>query len=155
MKLRILLTLFSVCVAVSTYAVERNYTVSHDQLVEAAIEAIAAEAHVYPSEITQSEVEKKGGRFTRLRSTYIDYSRVQVDIDSTKGCSCTPLLKVQAHTDKIMNTEHKEWEQRIHEVVTQKLMARSHGEESKPTSLPFVPVVTPADSAVPAPKDKQ
>jgi len=124
---------------------DKHYTVSHEQLVQAAIEAIADEAHVKPEEITRTDHGEKCGTVTRLESAYIEYSQIRADIRSG---DCTPELEVQGSTDKVFWTRHKDWEQRLHEVVVLKLTAKAHGAESKPTALPTVQPAAPVNAEV-------
>jgi hypothetical protein len=131
---------------------DRRYTytgspVAHDQLVRAAEQAISEESRVSLDKIEQSEKSEGAGRLTTLNAPYNIYSHIRVEVDSRKDCD-NPELLVQISTDKILWTRHKEWEQRIHEIVTMKLRGRTHGPESKPTSVP--PTAPPAPEAKPA-----
>ena len=128
----------------------RQYLASHEQLVDAVMEAIAVEAYVKSGDIAQSDESDKKGRVTLLKAAYNTYSKIEVRIDS-RDCS-TPRLRVKITTDEILFTRHKEWQQRIHERVLMRLRNRQHGMESKPSSLPKpVGVVVPPPSTLPAP----
>ena len=146
MRIRYLLPLFCVFSTLSVSAVEISYTVPNDLLVKATLQAIAEEANVHADEITQTQVQEHGKDIIRLKAPYVHYTRVQADIYSG-GCSCStsPTLNVHVVTDKIMNTEHLTFEQRIHELVYMHLTAKKHGYETKPSELPPVPVVLPKE----------
>lgn len=122
--------------ATSIAATSRAYTVTHDRLVEAAAQAIADEAHVKAAEIKRAESEAEGGRVTELEAPYITYSKIKATVDSRPKKGDAPELRVEITTNKELHTRHKEWEQRVHELVLLKLKARKHGDEAKPTSLP-------------------
>jgi len=115
----------------------RQYPASHDRLVEAGIYAISAEAAVKPEQVKRTDREEQGGRVTVLEAPYIEYSKVQVIIDSRGENAKTPELGVLVTTDKDKGfyTRHKDMEERVHELVVLNLRARQHGPESKPTSL--------------------
>jgi hypothetical protein len=132
---------------ISGCSTDRRYTytaspVTHDRLVEAATQAVSEEARVPIDKIERSE---KDG-VTELRAPYDIYSKIRVQVDSRKSCE-NPELLVQISTDTYLWTRHKEWEQRIHEIVALKLRGRTHGPESKPTSVP--PTTPPAPEAKP------
>jgi hypothetical protein len=124
---------------------DRDFCVSHERLVDAAIQAISEETRVAPGDIKRTETSEKGGMRTVLVAPYITYSCIKVEVDSTdEHCKC-PELQVKVTTDKILWTRHKDFEDRIHEIVALKLRARKHGDESKPTALPTkAPAPTPA-----------
>ncbi|HYG77845.1 MAG TPA: hypothetical protein VEK08_22760 [Planctomycetota bacterium] len=113
----------------------RAYTVTHERLVEAALQALSEEAFVKIGDIEQCDESNKNGKVTLLKAPYIHYSKIEVRIDSRDSDSC-PKLKVKITTNTVFFTRHKEWEQRIHELTLLKLRARQHGLESKPTALP-------------------
>lgn len=126
-----------------------RYTVTHEQLTNAAIKAITEEARVAPEEIKRKDREHKAGMVTDLEARYVEYSKIKVRIDSSKLCDI-PELEVKITTDTVLYTRHKEWEWRMIELIKQKLLARQHGEESKPTSLPPVAPPKAQPSTVPA-----
>ncbi len=129
------LTLLCVLAGCST---DRRYTVAHERMTIAAMQAISDEASVRMDEIQRNDREEDGGRLTVLRAPYVEYSKVEATIDS-RGKHCnTPELEVVVSTDKILFTRHKEWEERLQRLVELKLKARPHGEESKPSALPPV-----------------
>jgi len=116
----------------------RQYLASHDRLVEAGVYAISVEAAVKPEQVKRTDREEKGGRLTVLEAPYIEYSRIQVFIDSRGEYASAPELGVLITTDKDKGfyTRHKDMEERVHELAVLNLRARQHGAESKPTSLP-------------------
>lgn len=116
----------------------RQYPASHERLVEAGVYAISIEAVVPPEKIKRTEREEQGGRLTVLEAPYIEYSKIQVIIDSRGEYAKSPELGVMITTDKDKGfyTRHKNMEERVHEQVMLNLRARQHGPESKPTSLP-------------------
>ncbi len=125
------------CVLLSGCTQDRNYTVEHDRLVVATLEAIVEEANVKFGDIKRHDCEVKGGRQTLLTAPYKgEISKLEATIDSTAENSTCPALKVRITTGEVMPTEHKDWADRIHEVALLKLTAKTHGAESKPTSLP-------------------
>lgn len=126
---------------------EREYSVSHERLVDAAMQALVDETRIGAGEIKRSDSEPKGGKLTILEAPYVTYSRVKIEIDSSDEHSKMPELQVKVSTGKIAWTRHKDLEQRIHESVALKLRAKKHGDESKPTALP-------AKTPVPAPEKK-
>lgn len=120
---------------------ERDYAASHDQLVDAAMQAIMDETRVPASGIKRSEMTEKGCSHTILEAPYITYSAIKVDVADTD-------VHVKVTSDKIAWTRHKDFEDRIHEIIALKLRAKIHGDESKPTALPMK---TPAPAPVPLP----
>ncbi len=154
----VMLLALSCAVLLSSCTTEREYSVTHEQLVEAAILAIEEDSYMSKCEIKKTEKEEKGGKYTILETQYNTYSRLKAEIDSTgKHCNM-PELQVKVTTDKILWTRHKDFEQRIHELVLLKLRSRKHGDESRPTALPpaepkpkpaLVPVPPPAPVPVP------
>ena len=129
---------------------DRRYTVTHDRVTEAAIAAISEEAYVRPDEIQRTDCED--GKLTILKAPYNNYSKIETKIDSRDAEKKNPELLVNITTNDIALTRHKEWEQRIHEIVRMKLMGRSHGAASKPTSLPPAakpPVMPPPPAPAP------
>ena len=136
---------------------DRNYTTEFERIVRAATEAIEEEAHVNRDQIERTDFGEGcscGSQLTYLRAPYIDFSWIKVKIDGRGKDSCAPELSVTITTDKTFFTRHKEYEQRIHELVLLKLNAKQHGEESKPSMLPPThakPVAPPAATAPVAP----
>jgi hypothetical protein len=118
---------------------DRHYTTGHECVISATIRAIAEEGHIDESRIERTDSE--GGLVTTLKAPYIQYSNIEAKIDSRKYANA-PELGVVVTTGEVLINRHKEWEQRIHEIVRLKMLARPHGHESRPTSLPQVkPVV--------------
>jgi hypothetical protein len=132
-----------------------SYTVDHERLVGAAMEAIAEEAHVKFGDITRNDCEEKGGKMTILTATYIDYSKLKVIIDSSEENCKVPALKVQIKTGDVLPEQHGDFENRLHEMVLLKLRARKHGEESKPTALPPIAPTVPQAAAETKPAPTQ
>ena len=118
---------------------DRAYTLTHGRMTEAALQAISEEAQVKIADIKRTESGSDGGHRTVLEAPYINYSTITAKIDSRGKNESAPQLEVQITTDKILFTRHKEWEQRIHELVALKLRSHAHGGESKPTALPATP----------------
>ena len=114
----------------------QRHTISHERMVQAAIYAVVDEAHVHPDQITRTDSAEEGGTLTVLESAYKQYSKIEARIDSREKHSSCPELQVRITSDGPFYTRHKEWEQRIQEVVCLKINAKQHGEESKPTALP-------------------
>ena len=139
---------------------DRHYRpTGHECVISATIRAIAEEAHV-PEETIQ-RTDSDDGLVTTLNSPYIQYSNIEAKIDSRKDANA-PELGIVITTGEILINRHKEWEQRIHELVRLKMLARPHGEESKPSSLPRKkpvvrltpdPVVRPLNEPAPRPLD--
>jgi len=125
---------------------EHEYAASHEQLVDAAIQAITDETRVPASGIKRSEMSEKGISHTILEAPYITYSAIKIDVADTD-------VHVKVTTDKILWTRHKDFEDRIHEIVALKLRAKSHGDESKPTTLP-TKSAAPAPVPLPPPEKK-
>lgn len=133
---------------------DRNYTTDYDRVVRAAIEAIEEEAHVSLDQIERTDSGEGcscGSQVTYLKAPYIDFSWIKVKIDGRGKDSCAPELSVTITTDKTFFTRHKEYEQRIHELVLLKLNSKKHGEESKPSMLPPTHAKTPPASPAPVP----
>jgi hypothetical protein len=149
--MRLLASLLAVCciAILGGCSTDGRYTVSHEQLTNAAIRAICDEARVKPEEIKRKDREHKAGMITDLEARYVDYSKIKVRIDSSARDCTIPELEVKIATDTVLYTRHKEWERRVIELVKQKLLAHRHGEESKPTSLP--PVAPPKAQSSPLP----
>jgi hypothetical protein len=166
---------YSPNVAAHAGSTDRNYITDYDRVLRAAIEAIEEEAHVKESQIERTDSAEGcncGGQVTYLKAPYIDFSWIKVKIDGRGKDSCMPELSVSITTDKTFFTRHKEYEQRIHELVLLKLRAKKHGEESVPPVLPPIhaqskgtntgpapapnivtpPPATPAPAAAPAPQ---
>jgi hypothetical protein len=115
--------------------------VTHEDLVRAAITAICEEAYVSPDQVQRVDKKDEAGLVTVLKAPYISYSKIKVKIDSCED-SRTPKLEVRVVTGSFFHTRHMDWEQRLDEVVMQKVRARQHGQESKPSSLPPPPQPT-------------
>jgi hypothetical protein len=113
----------------------RELAISHDRMVEVTMQAIQFEGHVKPAEIKRTDTEEKGGRLTMLKSPYIDYSKVEVQIDSREDHTKHPELLVKVLSNDTFYTRHKDLEARLMEVVLLELRAKQHGEESKPTAM--------------------
>jgi hypothetical protein len=105
---------------------DRNYTVTHERMTTAALQAISEEAHVHENDIVRTDREEDGGQVTYLEAPYIDYSKIKARIDSRGKDSCMPEFSVTITTDKYLYSRHKEWEQRIHELVFLKLRDRKY-----------------------------
>ena len=140
------------------FSTSRNYTTDYNRIVQASIEAIEEEAHVKLDQIERTDSGEGcscGSQVTVLKAPYIDFSWIKVKIDGRGKDSCAPELSVTITTDKTFFTRHKEYEQRIHELVLLKLNSKQHGEESKPSMLPPThvkpPPAAPAPAAPPAP----
>lgn len=130
---------------------DRNYITEYDRLVRAATEAVEEEAHVDASQIERTD-DGGGcscGGVTYLKAPYIDFSWIKVKIDGRGKDSCAPELSVTITTDKTFFTRHKEYEQRVHELVLLKLSSKKHGAESIPPSLPPVHSATPPAQQTP------
>ena len=129
----------------------RCYSIPHDRLVEAAVHAIAAEAAVKPEQIKRTEKEELGGRLTLLEAPYMEYSKIEVTIDSRGKFAGAPELGVLITTgkDNTFYTRHENMAERVHEAIVFDLRARQHGQESKPTALP--PAAAPKATAPPQP----
>lgn len=123
-------------VVLSGCSTDREYHITHDQMIDAAVAAICEEGNVAPDAVKRSEISEKGGRLTTLTAPYKHESRVECKVDTREKHSAVPNLEIRVVTSKDFYTRHKEWEWRMHEVVAQKLKAKSHGAESKPSSLP-------------------
>ena len=95
-------------------------------MTTAALQAISEEAHVNESNIVRTDREEGGGRVTYLEAPYIDYSKIKARIDSRGKDSCMPEFSVTITTDKVLYSRHKEWEERIHELVFLKLRDRKY-----------------------------
>ena len=133
---------YSPNVAAHAGSTDRNYITDYERVVQAAIEAVEEEAHVKASQIDRTEGGSEGcsctGQVTYLKAPYIDFSWIKVKIDNRGKDSGMPELSVSITTDKTFFTRHKEYEQRVHELVLLKLQARKHGDESIPPVLPPV-----------------
>jgi hypothetical protein len=129
----------------------RCYSIPHDRLAEAAVHAISAEAAVKPEQIKRTEKEEQGGRLTLLEAPYIDYSKIEVTIDSRGKFADAPELGVLITTgkDNTFYTRHESMAERVHEAILFDLRARQHGQESKPTALP--PAAAPKATEPPRP----
>ncbi|MGD0090424.1 MAG: hypothetical protein ABSE73_10940 [Planctomycetota bacterium] len=154
------LTTLAAAAAVLLYGctTSRCYSVPHDRLIAAAVKALAAEAAVKPEQIQRTDKEELGGRLTVLEAPYIEYSKVEVRIDSRGKFADAPELTVEITTakDKTFYTRHRDMEERVHEAILLSLRARQHGEESKPTALPPAAPPKPAEAPPqPAPTPKE
>jgi len=105
---------------------DRNYTVTHERMTTAAIQAIAEEANVHESDVVRTDRDDKDGKVTYLEAPYIDYSRIKASIDSRGKDSAMPVFGVTITTDKYLYSRHKEWEERIHELVFLKLREKKY-----------------------------
>jgi hypothetical protein len=139
LRITIFTTVLASLICLSGCSTDQRYGTNHETLVRAATIAVADEAHVQPADIKRTDTEEKGGVLTVLEAPYIEYSRIETKIDSRDENCKYPELEVRIVSNRVLYTRHKEWEQRIQERVLQELRARSHGEESKPTSLPPTP----------------
>ena len=101
----------------------RELAISHDRMVEVTMQAIQLEGHVKPAEIKRTDIEEKGGRLTMLKSPYIDYSKVEVQIDSREDHAKHPELLVKVLSNDTLYTRHKDLEARLMEVVLLELRA--------------------------------
>ena len=117
---------------------DREFTVTHESLTQAAIEAISEEALVPPDKIQRVDEKGENGCATVLKAPYIDYSKIKVIIDSCNGQN-PPNLEVRIVTGSFFYMRHLRYEDRFQELVLEKLLARAHGEESHPSSLPPPP----------------
>ena len=140
------IALFSGC------STRRVYDVPFERLVDAARDAIAAEARVEPAEVKRTDIEEKGGPVTILEAPYLTYSRIQVAIDRREKKAEHPEVQVRVTTSKGFESRHMECEERVHELMALKLRARKHGEESKPTELR---ATTAPATAAPQPEAKK
>jgi hypothetical protein len=141
--------LFSAGLAVLLLAgcsTEREYSVPHDRMVAATVDAICDEANVKPGDVKREEIDEKGGHVTVLSAPYKRESRIECKVDSREKNATQPALEVRIVSNEKLFTRHKEWEWRIHEVVQRKLTARAHREESEPTAMPKLePKVPPPE----------
>lgn len=124
--MRTFLALSLVAILLSGCSTDRSYTVSHERMTTAAIQAIAEEAHVHENEVVRTDRDDKDGQLTYLECPYIDYSRIRASIDSRAKDCTIPEFSVKITTDKHLYTRHKEWEERIHELVFLKLRATKY-----------------------------
>jgi hypothetical protein len=106
----------------------RCYSIPHDRLVEAAVHAISAEAAVKPEQIKRTEKEELGGRLTLLEAPYMEYSKIEVTIDSRGKFAGAPELGVLITTgkDNTFYTRHENMAERVHEAIVFDLRARQH-----------------------------
>lgn len=132
-------------VVLSGCSTDREYKITHDQMIDAAVAAICEEGNVTPDAVKRAEISEKGGRLTTLTAPYKHESRIECKVDTREKHTAVPNLEIRVVTGKDFYTRHKEWEWRVHEVVEQKLKARSHGAESKPSSLPQQKPVLPPE----------
>jgi hypothetical protein len=124
--MRIALALSFSAVLLAGCSTDRSYTVTHERMTTAAIQAISEEAHVQSADVVRTDRDEKGGRVTYLEAPYIDYSKIKARVDSRGKDSCIPEFSVSITTDKVLFTRHQEWEQRIHELVFLKLRERKY-----------------------------
>jgi hypothetical protein len=127
---------------------DRDYKLTHDRVIDAAVAGLMDEANVKRDEIKITEATEKGGRVTVITSPYKRESRVECKVNSADEHRDVPELQVRIVTNEKFYTRHKEWEWRLQEVIAAKLRAKDHGEESKPSALPMQkpqlpPVVEP------------
>jgi len=139
------LCVFALVAVLSGCSTDREYKITHDQMIDAAVAAICEEANVRPDAVKRIEISEKGGRLTTLSAPYKHESRVECKVDTREKFSASPNLEIRVVTNEKLYTRHKEWEWRMHEVVEQKLKAKSHGAESKPSSLPQQKPVLPPE----------
>jgi len=139
--MRITAVLLTLCLAVPALAAtSRQYLdVTHEGLVLATAKAISMEANVRPDAIERVDCDKNGGKVTILRSPYVEYSRIEVMVESYGKYACAPRLKVKITTGEILHTRHKEPEWRVHEVVLDELCKAPSLAQTRPTSLPPTP----------------
>jgi len=124
--MRLSVVMLCALVVLSGCSTDRSYTVTHERMTTAAIQAIADEAHVHESDIVRTDRDDKDGKLTYLEAPYIDYSKIKARIDSRGKDSCMPEFSVSITTDKVLFTRHQEWEARIHELVFLKLRERKY-----------------------------
>ena len=128
---------------------DRNYLTDFERVKEAAIQAVQEEAHVNRDQIkVTDDAACSCGHVSYVRAKYIEFSCIKVKIDDRGKDSGMPEVSVTITTDTVFFTRHKEYEQRIHELVLMKLKARTHGDESRVTMLTRTtkPIpMTPAD----------
>ena len=92
---------------VSGCSTDRSYTVTHEAMTKAAIDAIADEAHVHESDVVRTDRDDKDGKLTYLECPYIEYSKIKARIDSRGKDSCMPEFSVSITTDKYLFTRHQ------------------------------------------------
>ncbi|MCZ7647878.1 MAG: hypothetical protein M5U26_21910 [Planctomycetota bacterium] len=123
---------------------DRSFKASHDEVVNAVVEAIHEEAGVDPKQIQIREEKPEKGRATLLTGPYARYSKFEARVVTREDRhGGEPELQGRIQTQETLYTRHHDWEERFLARVSMKLRKRVYGPETQPTSLPAEPIPEP------------